>query len=128
MFTKRLYILSGHHAVKAKNLLEWSIFMEKGDRRVALDEIEDFSVSTVFLGVDNASTASEAAEGDPSLFETAVFVGDSVVHTIQRYFTWAEAEAGHQEVCDAMRAAAIEAQGATQGIVDRIKERIASCP
>lgn len=126
MFTKNLYVLSGRHAVRAKNLLEWSIFIEKGDRRVALDEIGDMSVSTVFLGVDRNNHLDGDTDADPILFETAVFQGEAELNSIQRYFTWAEAEAGHQEVCDALRAALLEAQGSAQGILDRIKDSIRS--
>lgn len=100
--------------------------MEKGDRRVALDEIGDMSVSTVFLGVDHNSHLDGCIDADPILFETAVFQGEAELNSIQRYFTWAEAEVGHREVCDALRAALLEAQGSAQGILDRIKDSIRS--
>jgi hypothetical protein len=64
-------------------------------RRVARTEISsDVCVSTVFLGLDHGSTV----EGPPVLFETMVFAPDTPFDQEQeRYTTYDEAEAGHQQ-------------------------------
>ncbi len=66
---------------------------------------KDILVSTVFLGVDHG-----IGEGDPILFETMVFdksksgMADELDGYTQRYCNYAEAEQGHQEILDKVRA------------------------
>lgn len=64
-------------------------------RRVALDEIGDYVVSTVFLGLDHCFSLT----GSPILFETMIFPkgGFRDLHC-ERYETWNEAVAGHQRI------------------------------
>jgi hypothetical protein len=69
---------------------EWS--RKRGtveDWRVAVDEIGDVKVSTVFLGLDHGD-----GDGPPVLWETMIFGG---VHDgdCERYTSRADAEAGH---------------------------------
>lgn len=58
------------------------------------------SVSTVFLGMDH----SYSDLGPPILFETLVF-GGSCDGNMDRYATWAAAEAGHAAMVEEARAA-----------------------
>lgn len=139
MNTSRLYILVGQHAVPAKDFQEWSLFMANTDRHVAQDDIEGVRVSTVFLGIDYAIPSAffdALDEGqpvgdrnrepvDPILFETAVFSGDDGdVSTMRRYFTWAEAQAGHQEVCAALRDALTEAGTQASVAIERVSKAL----
>ena len=86
------YTLIDHTPIPALNLLEWARWFETANRQVAQDRIGDILISTVFLGIDH----SFYADGPPLLFETMVFGGDFDQEQ-QRYSTWEEAEAGHQE-------------------------------
>lgn len=68
-----------------------------GYRRVAWDEVGDFVISTVWLGLDLSFYV-----GPPLIFETAVFADDPMGGTVRRYPTESAALAGHQamiEVC-----------------------------
>jgi hypothetical protein len=64
------YVLRDGKVVAAKDALEWGEFFEDADaRRVALTEIGNVQVSTVFLGIDH----NFSGKGAPLLWETAVF-------------------------------------------------------
>lgn len=71
-------------------------------RRVALDQIGPYRVSTVWRGVDYAWGEG----GPPVIFETMVFGPADDLNDIDvvRYSTEAEATAGHEEVCTLVRA------------------------
>jgi len=58
---------------------------------VALDNIGDIKISTVFLGINH-----QCDDGPPILFETMVFGNDQYDYQ-QRYSTWEEAQVGHQD-------------------------------
>lgn len=90
------YILDGHTAVPCDSPQYWAWF-ESADRRVALDLIGPYRVSTVFLGIDHNFSDT----GEPLLFETMVFGGESEEQI--RYSTWEQAEAGHREVVEKLR-------------------------
>ena len=95
----RFYKLDGQQAILCDDLMEWALWLESADRRVSLDEFDGFTVSTVFLGLDH----NHFGTGDPLLFETMVFCDDPEVDEprgggVRRYFTWAEAQDGHQQV------------------------------
>lgn len=94
-----LYILDGRIIKRCNTLTEWALWMETADRRVALDAIGDIVISTVFLGVDH----NFYGDGDPLLFETLVFMPGGEQNEMFRYFTWEEAQAGHQEMLEAVR-------------------------
>jgi hypothetical protein len=82
-------------------------------KRVALDEIGPYEVSTVWLGLDHNWTGN----GPPIIFETMVFTASAwnadrsdpdhepllEIDTL-RYATETEALAGHHEVCTLIRA------------------------
>jgi hypothetical protein len=98
------YILEGKIPVLEPDLLTWARWMEDPassetlSRRVALDQLGQIEISTVFLGIDH-----QWREGPPILFETMVFengeAGDCA-----RYSTWEEAEDGHREIVERIRA------------------------
>lgn len=95
-----------HNAVPCNDVLEWAEMFEVRDqRRVAWDKVGDFTISTVFLGINH-----QYFDGPPLVFETMVFEGDSRDELeCYRYSTWAEAMAGH---------AAIKAKLEVEGLRD----------
>lgn len=72
------YKLEEHTPAECNSGQEWAEWFEKaGDRRiVAGDEIGDFLVSTVFVGIDPAASIDPAM---PLLFETMIFQNDKTV-------------------------------------------------
>lgn len=95
------YILGpGRIIVPERDVVTWSKWMEKGDRRVANDLVAPgVEVSTVFLGLDH----NYFDKGPPILFETMVF-DDYEGGEQWRYCTWDEAVAGHKAVVERLRA------------------------
>jgi hypothetical protein len=88
------YILDeNHNAVLCDNLIKWATWFERADRIVKKTKVDfDVEVSTVFLGLDHSF-----GQGEPLLFETMVFGGESD-GKIDRYSTWDEAEKGHEKM------------------------------
>ena len=97
--TDQKYILKGKEVVPA-TLEEWDTWFEKGDRIIQQNEfvkrhwlfwLYEVKVSTVFLGLDH-----NWGDGPPLLFETMIFGGKHDQYQ-ERYSTYEEAEAGHEE-------------------------------
>jgi hypothetical protein len=92
----KYYILEGKNPIPASSFQALAMFFENcGEARsVALTEIGDYRVSTVFLGIDH-----NFDEGEPLLFETMIFGGkfDREGEYQTRCSTWAQAEAQHAE-------------------------------
>jgi hypothetical protein len=92
-------ILIGHD-VKSCNLMTWARWMEAQRQmpglrggtglHVADEWAGNARVSTVFLGINHAW-----GNGPPLWFETMVFIAGDADADMERYSTWAEAEAGH---------------------------------
>jgi hypothetical protein len=96
------YVLDPDHRVlPVEDVLAWAEWMEHADRRVAEDTVEDYWVSTVFLGVDHGFF------GRLLVFETMIFKqADHEVALSQfqnRYGSWDEAVAGHREAVALVR-------------------------
>jgi len=88
----RHYKLDGKAALPATDFAEWALWYETANRRVAFTQARRASVSTVFLGTDQALLPDDP----PLLFETKVF-GGARDGEVRRYTTWEEAELGHRE-------------------------------
>ncbi len=71
----------------------------ENDRRVAETSIDEFRISTVFLGLDHGF-----GKGDPLLFETMVFSPEGDPLQMNRYFTWEEAKEGHRAFVEEYKA------------------------
>lgn len=102
------YILDGHKAVLC-DLMTWARWLEQNQasRKVARTDISPgVFVSTVFLGLDH-----NYGDGEPHIFETMVFGGDSD-GDMERCATWEQAERQHAEMC---RAALSRASGQKKG-------------
>src|SRR5215831_7124594 len=86
------YILDADRHVVKVDIRAWSRKFGLMNRQVGLTEINgDVQVSTVFLGIDHR----HFGEGPPLLFETMIF-GGKLDHSMWRYCSWDDAEAGHQ--------------------------------
>lgn len=97
-----LYILDEErNPVPAKDTIEWAQWFQKHERHVALAEISNVRVSTVFLGIDHGWFQ----EGPPVLFETMIF-GGQYNGDQWRYSTWAEAVKGHETAVELVRKSA----------------------
>ncbi len=106
------YILDGSgNIVPCDDVMKWSYWYEKSDRKIDSSVVEDCSISTVFLGLDH----NYSGNGDPVLFETMVFVNDKKIkrrgkakekrdllfkvdNYTRRYCSSKEALKGHREV------------------------------
>lgn len=91
-----LYILDdGGNPVVARDLTKWGMWMfdPGAHRNIALDELGDIRVSTVFLGLDH----NWSDVGEPLLFETMIF-GGQFNEYCERYCTRREALEGHLRV------------------------------
>lgn len=102
------YILGPDHVpIPEPDLMTWAGWFETADRRVARTELADgaIEVSTVFLGLDHSF-----GSGVRRLFETMVFYHHptdsrrSDDAPMERYPTWATAEAGHARIVEQVRA------------------------
>lgn len=97
-----LYILNEDHSIRAtEDAFEWTKAFETMDRRVARTEVApDIIISTVFIGLDMGSPPDSG--GEPVVFETRVFT-DYGEPDGDRYRTWDQAIAGHEDVVWRMR-------------------------
>ena len=90
------WYLDGHTPISTNDPAKWGEMFKSQDRRVAQTDVDGYSVSTVFLGIDH----NWLPTGRPILFETMVFTDqeDPLDLWQARYCTWEEAEAGHEAV------------------------------
>lgn len=95
------YILDeNNQPVKVNNSNDWPNGFGEDMRRVALDEINEVSISTVFLGVDHNIGGLK-----PVLWETMCFSHNLDYDQYQeKYTSHEEAIAGHKKCVDAVRA------------------------
>lgn len=77
---------------KPITLEEWRD-SDRAARRVALDKVGEYEVSTVWLGLDH-----QFGGGPPLIFETMIFGSGPLDNEMRRYSTEAEALAGHAEM------------------------------
>ena len=92
------YILQGHKAVLVDKETYLNL-QENQDRTVAKSTIDDYLVSTVFLGLDH----QWEDDGPPLLFETMVFGKGPLNERLERCTTWEEAEVMHEKMCKEIR-------------------------
>lgn len=105
------YVLDDdNQAVVVEDVITWGRWIGANRKRktVGYDVVrhdQSYVVSTVFLGLDHSWGA-----GPPLLFETMVFtalsdgeIKDYHELAMERYTTWAEAEAGHKLMMDKVR-------------------------
>jgi len=96
-----IYILNEDHSFSKVSMYEYHDWNEdygfnglKEDRKtIDRYESKEFTVSTVFLGLDHSFEENEP----PILFETLVFNGN-LDGEMRRYHTWEEAVKGHNNM------------------------------
>ncbi|MDD5274195.1 MAG: hypothetical protein PHU14_15940, partial [Methylovulum sp.] len=122
-FMGNLYILDGQIAMRCPDVLQWAEFMaEPGHVQVDFANLDGAAVSTVFLGIDY----NHCGIGDPLLFETLVFYGNGELGSMRRYFCWAEAVEGHEEVVGAVRAEIAHSVRITAEVLATIRTNLSS--
>jgi hypothetical protein len=84
----------------------WAYENESANRRVALDKVYDYEVSTVFLTVDH----NWSGEGAPILYETMVFGPEGREVSMFRYRMKTAAIVGHNKCLTYLRNGFIPAQ------------------
>ncbi|MEM9885463.1 MAG: hypothetical protein AAF849_06190 [Bacteroidota bacterium] len=89
------YILKDKNPVACESIVEFAEWYKTPNRFLKKDKIEDYTISTIFLGIDH----NHQDKGDPILFETLVTtdVFENKVE-IDRYSTWEEAMNGHDRL------------------------------
>ena len=99
------YVLNEHNEVRSAleegmSLIQWATWtFGRNDRQVARDIViqpggTEITISTVFLGTNMNHGLTE---GPPLVFETMIF-GHDLARVIDRYTSYAEAEAGHAKI------------------------------
>jgi hypothetical protein len=87
----RWFILDDDNNVAHATITEASEFLALSERRkVGYDEVDGYSISTVFLCLDH-----DYSGHNPQLFETLVSGPDVDSDIIGRYATWAQARRAH---------------------------------
>lgn len=79
---------------------EWGwqrqVMTRTNTKHVAEEQIGDFWISTVWLGINH-----QYGNGKPLIFETMVFKNESGIDAYcDRYSTWKEAEEGHKRAVE----------------------------
>jgi hypothetical protein len=90
----RWYILNNNNKPIPASITEAADWLEEGSNRrtVKRDEIDDITVSTVFLGLDHSWTPG----GKPVLWETMIFGGEHDQYQ-ERYTSHKDALEGHEK-------------------------------
>lgn len=90
------YTLDDNNNTVRCDLDEWGKLYNTNEgqdrRRVAFDKIDDYEISTVFLGLDHSHGFSKK----PLLFETMVFGKEPGDGYLTRCATWKDAEEMHK--------------------------------
>lgn len=100
-------MLNADHTTREVDMMEWTLrptsisAPDVDPNRVGDDEIGQWRVSTVFIGIDMTPSFAPA-DAPPSIFETMVFGPDDVA-VIGRPSTWADAEALHALTVNKLR-------------------------
>lgn len=120
-FRRGMYVLINKEPVPITDTMKWAVSFEQRHEimqatgvdpwRVALTDVGDCYVSTVFLGLDH----NYFGGGRPVLFETMIFhrksVGEELMSWQDRCSTWDEAEAMHERGVAALRAGLVKRVG-----------------
>ena len=97
---KRYYILDRKDVRKVcevSDMEKWNEWMESGSRIFNKTFIENFEVSTVFLGYDHTGNSYDENNYDPEISETIIFGGETDTGYLTRCSTWNEAEDQHHK-------------------------------
>lgn len=100
MSSQHNYILVDGEPVPEPDILKWSDWFERSDRKLARDEFDDYYVSTIFMGTDHNYDDT----GPPILWETMVF-GGKLADEQERYTSRADALRGYARMVKRVEAA-----------------------
>lgn len=92
-----LYYILVNGKVRAAGYADWAEGFSTSDRRIDWTDIDEVQISTVFLGLDHATS------GPPLIFETLV-MGGAHDQEMARYSTLGQAKAGHWAMVDKVKA------------------------
>jgi hypothetical protein len=87
-----LYILINNIPIAVSDYRTWSEWMSKNNKDIAKSTIDDYFISTIFLGINHNFFDEE----NPILFESMVFEHQEPIGC-RRYTTWSEAKQGHED-------------------------------
>jgi len=89
-----MYMLDAdHNIIPTESIKEWGEWFETADRIVGRDRLFGTTVSTVFVGLDQAYPRNEES---PTCFETMVW-GPDGSENVYRCKTWTEAIEQHKK-------------------------------
>jgi hypothetical protein len=124
------YKLVGREVVPC-SLMEWAEWFETAERHVALTPLDEYTVSTVFLGLDHRWSG----DGPPIVFETMIYGPKQEISLLgrkrevpefldyqERYCTYEQALEGHEAACAQVREWNKESEGLTARAIARAKE------
>jgi hypothetical protein len=97
------YKLNENKEIIECSLHEWGRFLETPEKIVKQEDVGDYWVSTVFLGIDH--NFARPHNGEPILFESMIFKdADSGQDSWQeRYCTYQEALDGHNDIVERLK-------------------------
>lgn len=101
MWENTHFILVNREPVAVAPDAWWPWFKDNRERIVAQEDVGDYWVSTVFVGLNTH------VHGKPQLFETEVYVRGQTTHRITSA-TWDEAVQEHARTCQAARSGAYD--------------------
>jgi hypothetical protein len=100
--------IDGHYFDRAGNAIsfrDWARLRQRNRKldgltycRIGVDEIGDYYISTVWIGIDHGFGL-----GAPLIFETMVFRGEESDLACERYSTEEEAIEGHKRMVEQVR-------------------------
>lgn len=96
MGTKKYILDERGEPKQCDDVLKWGAWYETGDRRVKMDIVGDYCISTIFLGLDYGWGWKDR----PIIWETMVFKGEESL--------WFDRCGGSREQAEAMHAKMIE--------------------
>ena len=91
------YILNQDKIIQEVDLMTWLGWRKTDNKRLFKDSINNYIVSTVFLGIDHRIGFENDNKSDPVLFETMVFDNGEEVFC-ERYTSYQDAKSGHERV------------------------------
>lgn len=105
------YILDeNNNPIGTNNVIKWGRLMQLKEKIVKQENVDNYFISTVFLGIDHSYDF-----GNPVLWETMIFrkdkdgskeLGSDIFH--DRYSTYDEAIQGHKEAVKLVKSGKIE--------------------
>jgi hypothetical protein len=118
----RYYLLNDDRTIREVEMMDWGMRIELGNlnqRNVGDDDIQDYRISTKFIGIDTtpAFILEQAPDMPPRPFETMV-LGPDITAVIARVSTWQQADALHTGIVTILRSLARDAGPLTRSYIE----------